>query len=45
MRFVYCIACAALSALAVAPALAQTKINVETTAGTAGAALFAAKVP
>ena len=32
-----------LLAMAASPALAQSKINVETTAGTAGAALFAAK--
>jgi NitT/TauT family transport system substrate-binding protein len=44
MKYVYCIAFAAtLLATVTAPALAQTKINVETTAGTAGAALFAAK--
>jgi NitT/TauT family transport system substrate-binding protein len=34
---------AALLAAGTAPAFAQTKINVETTAGSAGAALFAAK--
>ena len=34
---------AAFLTMAASPALAQTKINVETTAGTAGAALFAAK--
>lgn len=34
---------AALVAATAAPALAQSKINVETTAGSAGAALFAAK--
>src|ERR1700749_1229291 len=44
MKFAYHIAFAAsLLATVASPTLAQTKINVETTAGTAGAALFAAK--